>query len=183
MIQAGFPVENTGMPDALAETANITQYAEVEHTQALLAAIVESTPDAIHSLAPDGTIVSWNHGSEVLLGYTSAEAIGQNFAFLIPQNGIEDAKRAIDTLLHGGAIPPVETDLLAKGGRTIEVTLTLAAIRNRAGNMVGTSAIAHDIRQRRKAEQVLRASREFAQSTIDALDEGAQRRHHQLHAG
>jgi PAS domain S-box-containing protein len=132
---------------------DITRRDEAEHTQAFLAAIVESTADAIHSVAPDGTIVTWNHGSEVLFGYSSEEVVGQNVAMLIPQDDLEKARKFAEVLLNGSSIPPLETVLLAKGDRTIEVTLALSAIRNRAGVVVGTSAIVHDIGPRLKAER------------------------------
>jgi PAS domain S-box-containing protein len=132
---------------------DVTRRDEVERTQALLAAIVESTPDAIHSLAPDGTILSWNHGSEVLFGYSSEEVLGQNVAMLVLQDDHEKVRKCAEVLLNGGSIPPFETALLAKGDRTIEVTLILSAIRNRAGVVVGTSAIVHDIGARLKAER------------------------------
>ena len=157
-----FRVSATGSPvrDSTGEVVSmsavlrdITRRHEAEHNQALLAAIVESTPDAIHSVALDGTILSWNHGSESLFGYSRMEAIGKNFSFLIPQNNFEEANRAAETLIHGGSICPFETVLLAKDGRAIDVMLTLSAIRNRAGDVVGRSAIAHDIGQRLKAER------------------------------
>jgi PAS domain S-box-containing protein len=162
-----FPVSVTGAPvkSSTGEVVfmsavlrDITRHDEAEHTQALLAAIVESTPDAIHSVAPDGTILSWNHGAEALFGYSSLEAVGQNVAILIPKDDLKKAKRFSEILLNCGFIPPSETVLLAKGGRVIDVMLTLSAIRNQAGEMVGTSAIAHDISQRMKAERKLRES-------------------------
>jgi PAS domain S-box-containing protein len=149
------------------EARTITQHDEAKHTQALLAAIVESTPDAIHSLALDGTIVSWNHGAEVLFGYTSAEAIGQNLAILVPEKNLERALGAVEALHHGGSIAPFETEFLAKGGRAVEVMLTLAAIRNQAGDVVGSSAIAHDIGPRRKAERKLQESEERFRTMAD----------------
>ena len=172
MCESVCTVECAGLLEAVkraAEVRTITQRREAEHTQALLAAIVESTPDAIHSLALDGTIASWNHGAEVLLGYTSAEAIGQNLAILIPQNHIERARKSAETLLNGGSVPPYETVLLAKGGRAIDVMLTLAAIRNQAGDMVGSSAIAHDISLRRKAERKLQESEERFRTMADVI--------------
>jgi PAS domain S-box-containing protein len=137
---------------------DITRRHEAEHARALLASIVESTPDAIHSLAPDGTIVSWNRGSEKLFGYSSMEAVGKNFTILIPAKDHEDARRCAEILLNGGSFPPVETVLLAKGGRAIDVMLTVSHIRNQSGDVVGTSTIAHDIGPRLNAERKRRES-------------------------
>ena len=137
---------------------DITRRHEAEHARALLASIVESTPDAIHSLAPDGTIVSWNRGSEELFGYSSMEAVGKNFTILIPAKNHEDARRCAEILLNGGSFPPVETVLLAKGGRAIDVMLTVSHIRNQSGDVVGTSTIAHDIGPRLNAERKRRES-------------------------
>jgi PAS domain S-box-containing protein len=162
-----FPVSVTGAPVKSSTGAvlfmsavlsDITRRHEAEQSRALLAAIAESTPDAIHSLAPDGTIVSWNRGSEKLFGYSSMEAIGKNFAFLIPAKNHEDARRCTEILLNGGSVPPVETVLLAKDGRVIDVMLTLFPIRNQAGDVIGTSAIAHDIGPRLNAERKRRES-------------------------
>ena len=178
-----FPISVTGAPvkGAACEVVfmsavlrDITRRHQMErslrkahHTQALLAAIVESTPDAIHSLALDGTIMSWNRGSEVLFGYTREEAIGKNVDFLFPLDHLEEARKVVLRLREGGSIPAFEAALLAKDGRTIEVMLTLSVIRNQAGEMLGTSASVHDIGPRLKAERELRESEARFRETFE----------------
>jgi PAS domain S-box-containing protein len=151
---------------------DITERLVHQQAQGLLAAIVESTPDAIHSLALDGTITSWNRGSEALFGYSSLEAIGQSADILIPESDLENAKRIAEILFGGGSVPPFETVLLAKGCRAIDALITLAAIRNGAGDVVGTSAIVHDIGPRVKAERRLRESEERFRMTFENASVG-----------
>jgi PAS domain S-box-containing protein len=122
--------------------------------------MIDSSEDAIHSVALDGTIVSWNHGAEVLFGYSSREIIGKNAATLAPTNRCDEVKQYLGAIRQGVSISPFDTVLLGKNGQTIDVSLSISPIRNAAGEVVGASGIARDIRPRLATERRLRESDE-----------------------
>jgi len=164
-----FPVSVTACPirNAAGEVAavstivrDISKRREAEQAQALLASIVESSDDAIHSVRLDGTVVSWNRGAERLYGYSSQEIIGQNIAILAPPGCAGEARQCLGTIGTGRAVGPFDTVNLGKDGRAIDVSLSIAPIRNSAGEVVGSAAISRDIGERLRTERKLRESEE-----------------------
>jgi PAS domain S-box-containing protein len=133
---------------------------EAEQAQALLASIVESSDDAIHSVSLDGTILSWNRGAEMLFGYSRQEAIGQSAAILAPPGQSDELRQILGAVRDGFSICPFERALLGKDGCAIDVQVSISPIRNPAGQVVGVSGIARDIRDRVRAERKLRESEE-----------------------
>jgi PAS domain S-box-containing protein len=128
-----------------------------EGQQALLAAIVQSSHDAIISKNKDGTILTWNPAAEALYGYSAQEAIGQDIGFIVPPE--RRASEIPDIMAHLRASEGtrrVETERLTKDGARIEVEVRISPIRNSKGELLGASAIAHDIGERKRIE------REFA---------------------
>ncbi len=125
-----------------------------------LASIIDFSEDAIHSATLDGTIVSWNHGAEVLFGYLSQEIIGKNAATLAPPDRCDEVGQCLETIRHGASISPFDTVLLGKDGHPIDVSLSISPIRNPAGEVVGASGIARDIRPRLATERRLRENEE-----------------------
>jgi PAS domain S-box-containing protein len=134
------------------------QYAQRERlqAQALLAAIVESSDDAIISKRLDGQIVSWNQGAERLFGYTADEAVGQPIALIIPPDRLDEEAVIISRLRKGERIEHYETVRVTKDGRLVEISLTISPIRDPGNTIVGASKVARDITQRRVVEQALR---------------------------
>jgi PAS domain S-box-containing protein/excisionase family DNA binding protein len=118
-----------------------------------LAAIVESSDDAIIGKTLDGIIVDWNRGAERLYGYSAAEAIGRPISLLIPEDLPDELPVIIERLSRGERIDHYDTERISKDGRRISVSLTISPIRNAAGRLVGASAIARDISERRCAER------------------------------
>jgi PAS domain S-box-containing protein len=134
---------------------------QAEDTQRRLAAIVESSNDAILSTDQGGLITSWNPGAERLYGYTAQEAIGQPTAILIPPAQTDDFD-IVARVLDGERIEHYETMRRRLDGSLVMVSLTISPITDRLGAVVGCSGIAHDITERKLMEDELRLSREQA---------------------
>jgi PAS domain S-box-containing protein len=124
-----------------------------ENARAHLAAIVESSDDAIVSKALDGTIRSWNRAAERLFGYTADEAVDQPITLIIPADRLQEEQEILRRLRRGERIDHFETVRVAKSGRRIDVALTISPIRNSTGLIVGASKIARDIGERKASEQ------------------------------
>jgi len=118
-----------------------------------LAAIIESSEDAIIGRSLEGKIVSWNAGACKLYGYTEAEAVGQPITFLVaPERGKELAP-LLERVGRGEHIRQIETTRRRKDGELVEVSLSVSPVRNSAGQIVGVSTIARDIAERKRAER------------------------------
>src|SRR5205809_4281572 len=117
-----------------------------------LAAIVESSDDAIIGKTLDGRITSWNRGAERLYGYTAAEALGQSITLLIPPGLPDELPGILERLMRGERIEHYETQRVCKDGTHIEVSLTISPIRDSTGRIIGASKIARNITDRKRAE-------------------------------
>ncbi len=137
---------------------DITEQTRAEAAQAMLAAIVESSEDAIISKDLTGTITSWNLGAERLLGYRREEIVGQPITRIIPPELHAAEADIVDGRRHGESAAHLETTRIAKDGRRIPVSLTISPVRDALGAVVGASKILHDITERRQAEEALRLS-------------------------
>lgn len=130
--------------------------------QALLAAIVEDSTDAILSKTLDGVITSWNHAAQVMYGYTKEEAIGAPITMLLPEEGIEEFNDYMTRLANGERITNKESVRIAKDGRRLNVLVTVSPIRDRHGRVIGASSIARDITDQKRAEEALRKAERLA---------------------
>jgi PAS domain S-box-containing protein len=119
---------------------------------AWLAAIVESSADAIVSKDLNGIITSWNHGAERMFGYGSDELVGQSILKLIPAERVREEDYILGMVRTGKRLRDYETQRQCKDGRLIDVSLTISPIRNQAGEIVGVSKIARDITDRKLAQ-------------------------------
>ena len=117
-----------------------------------LAAIVESSDDAITSADLDGIVTSWNKGAEQMFGYTAEEMIGQSGSVLVPEGETTDSSARIAAVVEFGE-GRFEVTRRRKDGTLIEIAVTMSAVRNRAGEVVGVASIAQDITDRRRLEQ------------------------------
>ena len=111
----------------------------------LLAAIVDSSDDAIISKTLDGVITSWNFAAQRLFGYTAEEAIGKHITLIIPADRHAEEDEILARLRRGERIDHFETIRQAKDGRLIDISLTISPIRNDAGQVVGASKVARDV--------------------------------------
>jgi two-component system nitrate/nitrite sensor histidine kinase NarX len=134
---------------------DITERKWAEETMLQLAAIVESSDDAIVSTTLEGTAVSWNAGATRLYGYSAAEMIGHSVSVLLPLERRDDLTQILERLKRGENIRHFETIRRAKDGRNVDVSLTISPIKNAAGQIMGTSTIARDITERVHAYQLL----------------------------
>jgi two-component system cell cycle sensor histidine kinase/response regulator CckA len=128
----------------------------VKEAQALLAAVVESSQDAIISKNLEGVILSWNTGAERLFGYKDAEVIGKPVTLMIPEKNHEEERLILERIRHGDRIAPFETIRRSKDGRTIDISLTISPILDGAGRIIGASSVARDITERKRMEAQLR---------------------------
>jgi PAS domain S-box-containing protein len=124
--------------------------------QALLAAIVESSDDAIIGKTLDGNIISWNAGAERLFGYSAADAIGQPITLLIPAERQDEEPALLERLRRGERIEHFETVRVTKDGRRIDVSLTVSPVLGADDRIIGASKVARDITPRKQAEAALR---------------------------
>ncbi len=136
-------------------TRDVTQQRKAEATQALLAAIVGASDDAIISKTLDGIITSWNAGAERLFGYTSDEAVGRSITMLIPADRQEEEPAILDRIRRGDRIEHYETVRQHRDGTLLDISLTVSPIRNDCGRITGASSIARDVTlQNRAAKRV-----------------------------
>lgn len=134
-----------------------------------LAAIVESSDDAIVSKNLDGVIQSWNDGAERLFGYRKDEALGQSITMLIPTDRQDEEPEILAKIRAGDRVQHYETVRKRKDGSLIDISLTISPIRDRSGRIVGASKIARDITERKLAESRLQESERRLQELLAAI--------------
>jgi PAS domain S-box-containing protein len=134
---------------------------ESEQRLRWLAAIIESSDDAIVSKNLDGIITSWNRGAEQVFGYTAEEAIGQPITIVIPQDRQDEERAILTRIRRGERIDHFETVRQRKCGSLITISLTVSPVKNADGMIVGASKIARDITEQKRAqEQIATLARE-----------------------
>jgi PAS domain S-box-containing protein len=134
---------------------NITARKVADEKQATLAAIVESSDDAIVSKTLEGIILTWNKGAENIFGYDESEAVGKHISLLIPADRLDEEDRIINSIKSGKKIDHYQTIRVRKDGKKIEVSLTVSPIRNNDGGIIGASKVARDITTAKEAEIAL----------------------------
>jgi len=127
-----------------------------ERARAQLAAVVESSEDAIIGMTLEGIVTSWNGGAARLLGYTSDEAHGQSIEAVVPPQLRQEEAATLVRIAHGEQVNHYETVRVARDGRAIPVSVRLSPILDRTGRIVGISKIARDMTERKRVEEALR---------------------------
>ena len=147
--------------EALATTErDITERKKAEDAQGRLAAIVESAEVAIIGKDLNGIIQTWNVGAEHIFGYNAEEIIGKSISLLVPAGHFDEMPEILLRIKQGEHIENFETLRLRKDGTVIPVSLKFSAIKDASGKVIGASKIAHDITDRKVAEEAVRRSNE-----------------------
>ena len=141
----------------------------LEETHSQLAAIVESSADAIIGKTLDGIITSWNSGAERIYGYTSKELVGRSISILTPPDRPDEALQILKKVKRGDRIDNYETVRLRKDGKQIDVSLTISPIMDAAGKIIGASTIARDITGRKRADKTLKESEHALRERVKEL--------------
>ncbi len=139
-----------------------------EETINRLAAIVTSSNDAIIGKNLDGVVDSWNPGAEAIYGYRAEEVIGRSISVITPPHLRDEFKEILKRIASGPPLSHYETTRVRKDGKSINVSLSVAPVRDRLGNIVGASTIARDITERKRAEQEVRKASLYARSLLEA---------------
>lgn len=140
----------------IAIRTDITARKCAQEAQERLAALVNSSDDAIIGETLDGIITDWNPGAESLLGYTAAELIGKPIAIAFPPERIKEEEEVLVRIARGESVKHYETVRVRKDGRRLDVSVTISPILNQAGKIVGASKVARDITERKRAEAEIR---------------------------
>jgi len=155
-----------GQRSFLVMGVDITERKHAEETLSSLAAIVESSNDAIIGKTLDGIITSWNRGAENLYGYSSEEAKGKPLSILIPPNRPDEMAKILDSLRRGEPVQHYETRRVRKDGTVIDVSLAVSPIQDSNG-IVGASTIARDITERKHMLKALQESEEKYRALLE----------------
>ena len=132
---------------------DISRQNEANEKQAVLAAIVDSSDDAIISKTLFGIITSWNYAASKMFGYTEAEAMGKHISIIIPPDRIDEEAMIIESIRNGKKIQHFETVRVARDGRELNISLTVSPVRNKDGKIIGASKIARDITEKIETEK------------------------------
>jgi len=155
---------------------DVTARQEAEVAVARLAAIIESSGDAIVSKSLEGVVTSWNPAAETLFGYTAAEMIGHTITRLIPSSLRGEEQKILERIRHGERISSYDTQRRRKDGSLIDVSISVSPIKDATGHIVGVSKIARDISERKyledqqhQAEENLRHQKEMFQAIVNHI--------------
>ena len=145
-----------------------------EEASARLAAIVESSDDAIVSKRLDGTILTWNSAAERLFGYRAQDIIGTSILKLIPPERIDEEAEIVARLRRGEACEHLETVRVTRDGRRIDVSISISPLKDADGNVIGASKIARDITDRKRAQEAVAAAMHAAEKAKLVAEEASQ---------
>jgi PAS domain S-box-containing protein len=147
----------------------VSERMQAERAGDLLAAIVDSSDDAIVSKTLDGVITSWNNSAERMFGYTREEAVGQHITLIIPKDRRDEEVKIAERLRRGERVDHFETVRVRKDGTLLDLSLTISPVKDAAGRVVGASKVARDITERKQVEQALAERARLLDLSNDAI--------------
>ena len=150
---------------------NIRDRLRAEEARGRLAAIVDSSDDAIVSKTLDGIVTSWNRGAERLFGYSAAEAIGQSILLIVPADRHSEEADVLRRIRGGQSVDHFETVRRRKDGTQIEISLTVSPVRDSLGRIIGASKTARDITDQKRVQREIAARLLESQRVNRAKDE------------
>lgn len=163
-------LDNQGHPVRVAGTCqDITEKKESEQDRAQLAAIVESSNDAIVSRSLDGVILSWNKAAERMFGWTAAETIGKPPQIMTPADYVGKFSHLIERVKLGEITEPFETIRVRKNGERFDAQVCLSAVKDSSGKVIAIATIVRDITDRKRAEQAQAQLAAIVESSNDAI--------------
>lgn len=161
-------------------TRDLTKERQAAETQERLAAIVESSDDAIISKDLNGVIQSWNRGAESLFGYTAREMIGQHISKIAAPDVVDEIPAILDRLRRGERVDHYQTKRRTKDGRILTVSLTVSPIRDSSGTIIGASKVGRDITERALHEKALQEANDALERSNADLEQFAYSASHDL---
>lgn len=160
------------MSGAFNMLVDVTESKLAEEEKAKLAAIVQSSDDAIIGKTLDGIVTSWNHAAQKLFGYTEEEMIGQSIAKIIPTDRIDEEPEILGKLRRGEKVDHFETKRINKNGKLLDISLTISPIRDSHGKIVGASKIARNITSQKEIERVMHENEERFRMAVETTNLG-----------
>jgi PAS domain S-box-containing protein len=148
---------------------DVTERKFTEEMKFRLAAVVESSQDAIITKSLDGIIQTWNAGAERIFGYTASEAVGQPITMLIPSDRKAEENQILERIARGERVASYVTERIRKNGSRLIVSLTISPMRDGTGKIIAASKIARDITQQKQAEELLRRSESELRTLADSI--------------
>jgi PAS domain S-box-containing protein len=166
----------------LESNRDISNIKEAQEAQNRLAAIVNSSDDAIVSKGLDGIITSWNKAAEQMFGYAAEEAIGRHITLIVPPHRLEEEADILARLQRGERIDHFETERKRKDGSLLEVSVTISPVKDARGRIIGASKVARDITERKRIDHALQDA-EISGRLLQLQDEERRRIARELHDG
>jgi PAS domain S-box-containing protein len=149
--------------------AAIERLREERAVDARIAAIVDSSDDAIIGKSLDGVVITWNQGAQRLFGYAADEIVGKSLSLLIPPDRMDEEPAILDAVSKG-EVKRLDTVRRRKDGSEVDVSLSISPVRDAAGRIVGLSKVARDITERRRAELALAGAKDAAEAANRELE-------------
>jgi PAS domain S-box-containing protein len=155
----------------LAITRDVTRRKEGEAARAHLAAVINSSDDAIVSKTLEGIIRTWNAGAERIFGWKPEEVVGKSITIIIPPDRQDEEPQILSRLRRGERVDHFETIRQTKDGRLIDVSVTISPVRDPTGRIIGASKVARDITRQKQSQRELQAAKEIAEAANRQKDE------------
>ena len=158
-----------GRPTLISGSASLTEQKRSEEASEQLAAIVQSSEDAIIGKTLEGIILSWNSGAEKTYGYSPEEVIGRHISILLPPDHPDEVSQILERIGQGESIKGNETVRMRKDGQLIHISMTASPVRDTTGKIVSASIIARDITEHKRTEGALQEYQKVIENSQDMI--------------